>query len=111
MLMFHVVQVYSVLLSVITILTALALAYLAFRPPQKRLVIITTFAWQVILVILWAAAAGTLGSHGNSSRSTALRAAMALALIEMLTFLVGSVVGGLALWRGRRQEKKLTGGY
>lgn len=64
----------------------------------------------MVLVILWAAAAGTLGSHGNRSRSTALRAAMALALIEMLTFIIGSVIGGLALWRGRRQEKKLTGG-
>lgn len=101
-------QVFSIILSILTILTTLALAFFAFRPAVGRLTIIATFGWQVILVILWAAAAGTLGSHGNRARSTALRAAMALALIEMVTFLVGSVMNGLSLWRNRRQERKLT---
>lgn len=91
------------MLSVITIITVLILAYLSLRPPQRRTMILATFGWQGILVVLWAAAAGTLGSHGNRSRSTGLRAAMALSLIEMLSFLAGSVFVGLSLWRGRRK--------
>ena len=93
----------------ITIITAAAFGYLAIRATSKRTIILGTFGWQVILVILWAAAAGTLGSHGNRSRSTGLRAAMALAIILMLTFIIGTVVQGFSLWRGRRAQNKMAG--
>ena len=59
------------------------------------------------MVILWAAAAGTLGSYRG--RSTGLCAAMALAIILMLSFVVGAAVQGLRVWRGRRAEGKVGG--
>lgn len=100
-------QVFSIVLSVITIITAAAFGYLAIRATSKRTIILGTFGWQVILVILWAAAAGTLGSYRRGS--TGLRAAMALAIILMLTFIAGTAVQGFSLWRGRRAQNKMTG--
>ena len=94
-------QTYTIFLSVITILTALALAYLTSRPTQKRMIIIVSLAWQVLFVVLWAAAAGALGTRTNT-RSRGIQAAMALSLIEMLTFFGSSVIVSFGLWRGRR---------
>lgn len=90
-------QVYSIVIAVVTIVTCLGLGYLAIRPPARRLVIIAVFAWQGALVILWAAVAGVTGREGG----TGLRVAMALAIVELFTFLFGSVLNGLVLWRGR----------
>lgn len=90
-------QVYSIVIAVVTIATCLGLGYLAIRPPARRLVIIAVFAWQGALVILWAAVAGVTGREGG----TGLRVAMALAIVELFTFLIGSVLNALVLWRGR----------
>lgn len=70
---------------------------MAIRPPARRTIIIALCGWQGALVILWAAVAGVTGRE----RGTALRVAMALSIIELFTFLIGSVLNGLVLWRGR----------
>ncbi|ETN44219.1 uncharacterized protein HMPREF1541_10770 [Cyphellophora europaea CBS 101466] len=101
--------VYSIVLSCLTVVTALAFGFLASRATGGggRSLLLGTLCWQVIMVILWAAAAGTLGSYRG--RSTGLRAAMALAIILMLSFVVGAAVQGLRVWRGRRAEGKVGG--
>jgi hypothetical protein len=93
---------------VLSILTSLGFGYYALRPTTRRLLIIGSFGWQFILVVLWAAVAGILGSRRGGS--TGLAAAMALSLILMLSYLVGTGVQGFSLWRGRRAEGKVMHG-
>lgn len=60
-------------------------------------------------MILWAAAAGALGTRGNT-RSNGVRAALALSLIEMILFVVSSLIVSFGLWRGRRATTSVKHG-
>lgn len=94
-------QVYLIIVSVLTLLTTLALGFLTWRPSQSRVVVLGSLVWNGIFVILWAAAAGALGTHGYT-RAGGLRAALALSVIEMILFIISAVIVSFGLWRGRR---------
>lgn len=56
--------------------------------------------------MLWAAAAGVLGGEANLTGTRGLRAGMAVALVAMIAWLTGAIMGAIGCCCGGRAGRK-----
>lgn len=105
-------QPYAMVVALFTLILSPVLFYLTLSPPQRRRWIIAILLAQVILMILWAAAAIVVGSVsviGDDGESGGSKVAFGFACIELITFFVGTVMGGVGFCcTGRRNRKDMT---
>jgi len=95
---------------VATLFTVPLLAYLALSPPSSRLWVLLVLVWQFVVAVLWAAASGTMGKQTLDGREPeALKASFGFALVEMICFLVGCVMGSVGICCGGKKPAKQNG--